>query len=692
MKLNRVGHFLLISFILCSFSLSIYSDEGMWVYNNLPKKILKEKYQFDVTDAWSDHLMKSSVRFNSGGSGSFISSTGLVLTNHHVGSGMLQKISTPEHDYYKDGFYARTQADERPAMDLELNQLVSIEDVTERVNTAVKPGMTAEQANTARKKAMGQIETESFEKTGLRSDVITLYNGGQYQLYRFKRYTDVRLVFAPEFGIAFFGGDPDNFEYPRYDLDMCIFRVYEDGKPAKIEHYLKWSEKGAIDGELIFVSGHPGSTSRMLTVAAFEFLRDLRIPYHLSYLLRQEVLLQQYSSLGEEQARRAKNLLFSIQNSRKVYDGRMKGLQEPSLMQAKQKTEYQLRAMVEKDPNLKELAGAWQKIAEAQVTARKNYIKRTLLEAGQGFNSVLFSIARTLVRMADEDLKPNDERLPEYRAPARPSLELQLYSDAPIYEDFEEVKLSDSLSRLVSIFGENHSLVRAVLQGQSPQARAAALIKGSTLKNPDVRRLLASGGKKAIDSSYDPLIMLAKLVDPAARKIRKTYEEKVTEVERQSYAQIAKALFAIHGTNQYPDATFTLRLSFGQVKGYTEDGKHVPSMTTIGGAFEHELKHSAKEPWKLPESWHLKKKDLDLSTPFDFVSTADIIGGNSGSPVVNRDGELVGLIFDGNIQSLISDYFYTDEQNRAISVHSSTMREAMQKIYGAEALVTEIGK
>lgn len=668
------------------------ADEGMWVYNNLPKKTLKDKYGFEVTDAWAEHLMKSSVRLNSGGSGSFISSNGLVLTNHHVGADTLHKISTAEHNYFDEGFLAKTLAEEVKAPDLELNQLVSIEDVTERVNAAVKEGMTSAEAAVARRAAMAQIEKESTEKFGLRSDVVTLYQGGQYHLYRYKKYTDVRLVFAPEFKIAFFGGDPDNFEFPRFDLDMCIFRVYENGKPAKIENFLKWSANGASEKELVFVSGHPGKTSRIFTVSALEVMRDVKVPYLLNRLMHMEVLLQQYSGKGIEQARRAAGELFSAQNSRKVYMGRIKGLQDRSLILSKQKQEYELRSQVEANPELKNLSGAWDLVAKAQKNVKPLYVRRALLETGHAFNSQLFVLARHLVRMADEDLKANNDRLPEYRDSGRASLLQQVLSDAPIYEDLEEFKLADSLTVLSTTLGENNSLVQKVLLGRSPVERAHELITNTTLKNVSVRQLLVKGGKKAIESSYDPMILLAKAVDVASRKVRKDLEDNVDELERQGYAQIAKAIFSVKGTSTYPDATFTLRLSYGEVKGYEEAGKYIAPITTIGGAFEHQANHGNVEPWVLPQSWHKAKAQLDLSTPYNFASTADIIGGNSGSPVVNKEGELVGLIFDGNIHSLVADYFYSDKLNRSVSVHSSAMREAMSKIYGATALVNEIGK
>lgn len=684
----KIGLFVLV--ISCCWSPHLKSDEGMWLYNQLPLEKLKNKYGFEPSEAWREHLMKSSVRFNSGGSGSFISKNGLVLTNHHVAADTLAKVSTAEHDYYKNGFLARSPKEEIKAPDLELNQLVSIEDVTATIQEVVKPGMSHAEASAARQAAIAKVEKESLEKTGLRSDVVTLYQGGQYHLYRYKKYTDVRLVFSPEFDIAFFGGDPDNFEYPRFNLDMCIFRVYENGLPAQIDHYLRWSQEGTQENELIFVSGHPGSTRRMFTVAALKFLRDFRVPYQLDYLNRQEIILQQFAGKGIEQARRAKEELFSIQNSRKVYYGRIKGLQDPDNLRKKQQEENEILAQVNQEPTLKPLAKAWETIAKAQKVAEKLFVKRAILEGAQGFHSQLFTIARTLVRLAQENKKPNEERLAEYRDSNRASLEQQLFSDAPIYEDLEIAKLTDSLTYLVTKFGENHDLVRQVLQGKSPSERASELIQKTQLKNVAVRRILAEGGTAAMKESFDPMILLAQIVDPASRAIRKKFEEQVEEPERQSYAQIAQALFAVKGTSVYPDATFTLRLAFGEVKGYEEGTEMISPYTTLRGAFEHEASHGAVSPFLLPKAWHDKKDLLNLETPFNFVATADIIGGNSGSPVVNKKGELVGLIFDGNIHSLVADYFYEEKLNRAVSVDSRGMLEVLKTVYEASELVKEL--
>jgi hypothetical protein len=669
---------------------AVLADEGMWLFNRPPRKLLQEKYGFDPTDKWLEHVQKSSVRFNSGGSGSFVSADGLVLTNHHVGLSTLQKLSSKGKDYVKDGFHAKSRSDEVKAVDLELNVLMNIEDVTKQVKAAVKDNLSPAEAFKARRAVIARIEKESLDKTGLRSNVITLYQGGEYHLYRFKRYTDVRLVFAPEQQIAFFGGDPDNFEYPRYDLDICLFRVYENDRPLRPEHYFKWSKAGATDKELVFVSGHPGHTDRLNTVAELEYLRDKGFPYLLQRLYRLEVMLGAWSERSDENKRKAKNLYFGVQNSRKARDGGLAGLQDPALMAEKKEAERKLRKAVEMNPELKGAADAWERIEKAMKVRAAHMRDYTVLEGAGGFQSTLFNIARTLVRAAEERPKDNSKRLEEFTDSNKASLELQLFSKEPLYDDFEQVKLANSLTWLAEQLGEDHELVRKVLNGKSPRERAAELIAGTRLKDVAVRRELYDGGEKAVGASTDAMIALAKLVDPAARAVRKVFEDQVDEVKRQAYDQIAKAKFAVEGTTTYPDATFTLRLAFGQVKGYEEDGKPVPYETTFAGLYERSKEHRNKFPFNLPKRWVERKDKLNLKTPFNFVLTADIIGGNSGSPVINKDAEVVGLIFDGNIQSLVLDFAYTDKVSRAVAVHSQGIVEALRKVYDANELADEL--
>jgi Peptidase S46 len=675
-------------------STEIQADEGMWLFTNPPRRLLKEKYNFDPTSEWLEHVQKSSVRFNNGGSGSFVSPDGLIMTNHHVGADGLQKLGDKDHNYLRDGFYARNQAKEKRLHDLELNVLMSMEDVTERVNAAVKPDMKPDSAAAARRKIMAEIEKESYEKTGLRSDVVTLYQGGQYHLYRYKRYTDVRIVFAPEQQIAFYGGDPDNFEYPRYDLDICFFRAYENGKPAKIEHYLTWSQNGAINDELVFVSGHPGRTDRMATVAELDYLRDRGFPNVLERLYRLEVLLTAYSGRSEENARIARELLFGVQNSRKARDGGLAGLLDPDVMAKKHQAELALREAVAKDPRLQGVGQAWDQIAEAEKVQAASAVRFALLEGARGgatgFMSRYFEIARVLFRSGHERQKPNGERLREYRDSNRESLELDLFSGEPIYDDFEILKLGSSLTYLTEKLGYNDPFVQKVLAGKSPHERAGELVKGTKLKEVAERRKLYEGGAEAVDRSNDPMILLARAIDPEARAVRKLMESQVDEVKLQAYARIARAKYALEGANSYPDATFTLRLAFGVVKGYEEEGKPIPFETKYSGLYERCQEHHNQPPFDLPPRWLQAKDQLDLSVPLNFVCTADIIGGNSGSPVINRKAEVVGLIFDGNIQSLVLDFLYTEKQARAVAVHSRGIVEALRKVYRADDLAAEL--
>ncbi|MEA3209426.1 MAG: hypothetical protein QOE70_2483 [Chthoniobacter sp.] len=665
------------------------ADEGMWLYSDPPRTQLKERYGFDATDPWLEHLQKSSVRFNSGGSGEFISADGLILSNHHVGADTLQKVSTKENDYLKKGFYATTPAEEIKAPDLELNVLMSIEDVTARVNAAVAPGASDEESFKQRRSVMAAIEKESKDLTGERSDVVTLYQGGRYHLYRFKRYTDVRVVFAPEQQIAFYGGDPDNFEYPRFDLDVCFFRAYEDGKPAKIQHYLKWSQAGTKEGDLVFVSGHPGRTSRLFTMAELEYVRDIQMPRTLQRLFRLEVLLLSYSERSQENARRAKDDLFGVQNSRKARKGGLAGLLDPDLIGKKAADEKQLREKIAAREDLRDTLGAYDRIAAAQKVIAENARPYNLLEGGSAFNSELFGIARTLLRAGEERPKPNGDRLREFTEAGRESLELALFSDKPIYPDLEELQLTDSLTDLAEQLGISSPLVQKVLAGKSPNARAVELIKGTQVHDVAFRKKLYEGGQAAVDAANDPMIALARSVDGDARALRKILEAQ-GEAKQQSHAKIAKARFALEGTSSYPDATFTLRLAYGTVKGFEEGGRQIPAHTTFGGLYERAEEQEYRPPFELPKIWLESKAKIDLQTPFNFVSTADIIGGNSGSPVVDRKGEFVGIIFDGNIQSLVLDFAYSDVQARAVSVDSRGIVEALRKIYHADKLVTEL--
>lgn len=682
---------LLALFGLQTLHITALADEGMWTINNVPRAEIKKKYGFEITDPWLKKVQLASVRFNNGGSGSFVSPNGLVLTNYHIVEDIVTEVSTPEKDLAKEGFVAKTRADEIKAPSLELNVLMSIEDVTNRVNGAVKAGATDAEAFAARRAEIAAIEGESTKGTGFRSDVVTLYQGGQYNLYRYKKYTDVRLVFVPEFQAAFFGGDPDNFNFPRFNIDMALVRVYENDQPVHPEHYFKWSTAGAKEGSLVFVTGHPGTTSRLDTVAHLQELRDTSIPIILRLLERREAMLKKYMAMGDEQTRQAQNELNSVQNSLKVYRGQIAGLKDASLMARKMKEEEALRKSIAANPERQKMYGdAWDAIAKAHQNYPSYIRERRIFEQAGGFNSTLFTFARILVRLADENAKPNAERLLEYTDARRASLELGLYSPAPIHADFEKLKLADSLGFMVELLGADHALAKQVLDGKTPEARAKEIIDGTKLADVEYRKELAKGGREAIAASTDPMIAVARLIDAKAREVRKRYESELTGVERTNYGKIARALFETQGTKLYPDATFTLRLSYGAVQGYMENGKKIAPFTTLGGLYSRADSFKQQFPYNLPPRWLDKKSSIDLSTPFNFVSTNDIIGGNSGSPTINQNGELVGLIFDGNIQSLVGDFIYDESVNRAISVDSRGMLEVLKKVFGANDLVAEL--
>jgi hypothetical protein len=539
---------------------------------------------------------------------------------------------------------------------------------------------------------MSQIEKDCATSTGQRCDVVTLYSGQVYNLYKYKKYTDVRLVFAPEFDAAFFGGDPDNFTYPRYDLDITFFRVYEDGHPAHLEHYLRWSRTGVKDGDLIFVSGHPGNTSRQQTLAQLEFTRDVAYPMTLATLKRRIALLQDFSKQSEENARIAKEDIFGMQNSQKAVTGYDSGLLDKSLMDAKATDEAKLHASYKADARNAGTPDPWDEIAQAMKLQRDIYPQLIYLERLRGFafGQALPLTARILLRAATEKPKPNSDRLREFRDSALPSLEQQLFSPAPVYKSLETVLLADALAEMQDALGKDNPDVQKVLNGKTPADAAKDIIAGTKLDDVAVRKQLYEGGEAAIYASNDSLIVAMKAVEPDARAARKQFDYKIDSVVRRDGTFIAKARFAQSGFAQPPDATFTLRLSYGAVKGYKENGKDIPYFTTMGGAYEHAAEHKNQPPYNLAESWMNSKSKLDLKTPLNFVSTADIIGGNSGSPTVNKQGEVVGIIFDGNIESLPGNFAYSEVQSRAVSVDSRGIQEALRKIYGATALADEL--
>ena len=675
--------------LVLSLFIPIHADEGMWLFNMPPSSLLKAKYNFNVTTEWLEHVQLASVRFG-GASGSFVSPDGLVLTNHHVGQGPIQNLSTKDRDLMKTGFYARTRAEELKAPGLELMVLQEIEDVTTKVLGAEKSDMTAVQAAAARDKVIAALEKESSEKTGLRSTVVNLYSGSMFHLYKYKVYTDVRLVFAVEYAAAFFGGDPDNFTYPRYDLDISLFRIYENDKPLNSKHYLKWDTAGLKEGDLVFASGQPGSTGRLLTLAQMEFLRDVSYPYTISNYERRRALLKEFSSRGPEYARQAQGPLFGIENSLKATIGYQSGLLDKKLMEKKTKEEQALRAAVKKDPALdKEFSKAWDELADAQKKFASFFKAYRFFEGGAGFSTGYFNTARTLVRLAMEKGKLNDERLREYRDASLPSISRRMLAVTPIYDELEIFNLTDSLIQLQKEFG-NYQEVKWLFAGKLAEDVAKDLVTGTKLRDVEVRKKYLDSELDAVYLSDDPMIKLALLVDPISRGLRKKYQTEAESVETRNGALIARALFKLKGTSIPPDATSTLRLSFGVVKTYMESGKKIPFATTFQGLYDKAAKFKNKPPYELPASFIKNKAQLKLNTPLNFIATCDSIGGNSGSPVINRRGEFSGVLFDGNIQSLPARFVYSDEQNRSVMVHSQGIIEALLKIYNAKPLVDEL--
>ncbi len=664
-----------------------WADEGMWTFNNFPRQIVQQRYGFAPSDAWLDHVRLSSVRFNNGGSGAFVSPEGLVVTNHHVGSDCIHDLGSSAHDYTTEGFYAPAREQEARCPNLELNVLMGIEDVTAAVNAGVKPEMDAAARYSAQRSAMSRLEKECAERTGLRCDAVTLYEGGIFNLYRYKKYTDVRLVFAPEVDIAFYGGDPDNFSYPRYDLDVSFFRVYENNRPARTEHYLAWNPRGIAENDVVFASGNPGSTNRQQTMAQLEFLRDVAYPLVLKTVRARLALLREFSACGPEETRIARDTVFIYENDVKALVGLQAGLLDPAFMAKRAAVEKALRERVVADPKMrKEFGGAWEAIAAAEKKYASFYPEYRLFGFGLR-QSQLYVFARDLIRLPVELARPNDQRLREYRDSNLDSLKQELFSEAPVYDALDKIMLAQLFTEMRDTLGPEDAVVKQLLAGRTPAEAAEFYVKGSKLGSAAERKRLFEGGQKAIDASTDTMIALARLVDPRSRELRKHYEDEVQAVERANGTLLARALFAVRGTEIYPEATFTLRLSFGAVKGYVDAGRPRRWYTSFHGLYENSV---GIPPYKLPQRWLDKKAALDLDTPYNFVSTPDITGGNSGSPVINRNGEFVGIVFDGNLQQIPNDFLYSDEEARTVAVHAAGILEALRKVYAADTVLREL--
>lgn len=658
-----------------------WADEGMWLFNQFPKEQVNKKYGFEVTDEFLNHLRLASVRL--GASGSFVSPAGLIFTNHHVASGCIQKLSSKEHNYMANGFYAATEAQELRCPDTEASVLERIEDVTKEVNAGVQAQPGTPEANRERRATHARIEKECGAKTGNRCEVVTLYSGAIYNLYEYKKYTDVRLVFAPEEATAFFGGDPDNFTYPRYDLDIAFLRAYEKGRPAATPNYLKWSRTGVQDGELVFVSGNPASTDRFITYAQLEYLRDMEYPLALGYAGSVVTALKAFGAQSAESKRLARDKLFSSENTYKARMWEFKGLLTAKLFAEKRAREDKLRAAIANNAGLqRDVGSAWEEIAAAYqkwAPLQKDYY---VLEGGPRYSD-LFRIARSVLRLPEEKAKPNGQRLREYTDAALPSLELRMYSPAPIADAADTAVLANYFQFLQDQLGAENATVTAVLAGRSPEQAAQYYVTTSKLKDVAERKRLAAS-VEAVKNSDDGMIRLVRALDEEARAVRKRLEDELDAVVRANATKLAQARFAIYGATEYPDATGSLRLSLGPVKGY---GK-TPYATDFAGMYAHATK---EEPFRLPEGFLKAKGALALKTPFNFVSTCDIIGGNSGSPTVNTKGEVVGIIFDNNLEAMANRFVYDELEGRAVHVASQGIIEALRKVYKAERVVRELG-
>ena len=679
----------LLALLLTSLLLGVaHADEGMWTFDNLPLKQLRERYGFTPSQDWQTLAKHASLRLAQGCSASFVSANGLVMTNHHCSEPCLTQLSSPTRDYAANGFSAKREEEELKCPDVELNQLNSISDVTMRVNAATA-GKLGSDLIKAQRAIASKIETECVGAAGanVRCDVVTLYEGGRYALYKYRRYQDVRLVFAPESAIADFGGDPDNFNFPRYCLDVTFMRAYVDGKPASTE-YFKFDKAGPKAGELVFVVGNPGDSQRADSLAQLANLRANFLTPFASYESELRGVLWQYGNESAEHARQSHDERLYTENALKVFMGQLEALNDPDLLRAKEEADDRLRAWVKSDPKRAAKYGdpwsALSTIAQINAEILPRYL---MLEEGLGFDTDLFPLARTLVRAPVERNKPDAERLPEYREANLPALQQSTFAAKPIYPEFDATKLAWSLEKLRQVLGADDPLVHKILGTDSPQTVAARLVNGSNLGDVAYRRQLWEGGANAIEASDDPVIKLARLVDPESRRFRKEHEDRVEAVVTKNSQLIAHAKFEREGTANYPDATFTLRLSYGVVKGWDEQGAPVPPFTNFAGLY---ARATGSAPFKLPQSWIDGKARLNLEAHYNLVSTNDVIGGNSGSPLIDREGHVVGLIFDGNIHSIGGNFIYDSRLNRAIAVDAAAIEESIRNMYGNAVLADEL--
>ncbi len=669
------------------------ADEGMWTMDNLPLAQLKQRYGFTPSADWITRVTQASARLALGCSASFVSADGLVMTNHHCANECLAELSPKGQNWFQNGFSANGQSAEPQCPAMELDRLDRISDVTAQMAKALdgKQGAAYSQAQKAAEAGF-EKDCVAGDATHWRCDVVTLYHGGKTALYRYKRYQDVRLVFAPDQNAAFFGGDPDNFNFPRYDLDLTFLRAYENGKPAKTT-YFPFDPDGPKAGELVFTSGNPGATSRETPAAELELLRDLELPSGIAYLSTLDGVLWEYGRQGAQQTQDAQDELFGVENSLKVYTGWQQTLAQPGTIAAKRAFEAGLKSWIDADPKRKATFGdPWARLMPALAKERQLYTRYAMLEgtrSPRGFMGDLYGYAKILVRGAAERAKPDSQRLSAFHDANIPALEDSLKSSAPVHPALDETLLAFSLTKLRQVLGADDPTVHLVLGHDSPEGLAKSAVEGTKLGDPAARMALWTGGEAAIKASTDPMIVLARTIEPTARALHDEWDNDVVSVKRQTSETIAKARFARDGSNTYPDATFTQRVSFGQVKGWDENGRQISPFTTFAGLYD---RATGSDPFKLTQGWIDAKPHLDLATKFDFATTNDIIGGNSGSPVIDARGHAVGLIFDGNIHSIGGDFTYDGAQNRAVAVDSAAILAALRVVYKNQAVADELVK
>jgi hypothetical protein len=676
--------FLLV--LACVAALPTFAEEGMWTFDNFPSNTIKQHYGADITPAWLDHVRLSTIRL-ANCTASFVSPEGLMLTNHHCVESCLAELSSKDKSLVQLGFAAADRSAEQRCPAQLADVLVGTEDVTDAISKAIA-GLSDTAANDTRKRTLTTLEqaceqASAKAKSGkLRCQGVTLYQGGQYFLYKYKRYDDVRMVFAPEGDIASFGGDPDNFQFPRWSLDFSMLRAYENNKPAATPNYLQINFNGPAANQLVFVAGHPGSTARLQTRAQLEFDRDMPLPITLMRAAELRGRFIQFGTTNPADDRIVQAPLNSLQNAIKVRRKELDALNDDALLAGKSEAEQRLRASAHISGN-----DPWHEIESASARERALYLQYTFLESGAGFNSGLFRDARLLVRGADERTKRNIDRLREFTDASLPLIERELYARVPVYPELEVLTLSFSLERMREWLGPDHPVVRKLLSKESPESLATRLIAETKIDDADVRQKLWLGGKAAVDASHDPMIEFARAVDADARSVRKRFDDEVEAPVAAAAQRIAAARFKAYGTNVYPDATFTLRLNYGTVQGWVEDGTPIEPFTQLNRAFE---RATGASPFKIPASWIRVKEKLDMHTPFCISTNNDIVGGNSGSPLIDADGRIVGLMFDGNIHSIAGRYWFDAANNRAIAVHPAIIREALDTVYGAKSLLTEL--